>query len=97
MIEICAIIIVIGCFSLMISIILDEPIGAFVSTLLILGGMSVIVFLPWEDKPSIESERQRKQELQQELNELKKNKSLYELQQENDRLEDSIYKLKHGL
>lgn len=96
MMEICAIVIVIGCFSLMISVILDEPIGAFVGTLLILGGMLVLVFLPW-DEPSIESEQQRKQELQQELNELKQNRALYELRQENDRLEDSIYKIKNGL
>ena len=45
----------------------------------------------------IQSEKERKQELLKELNEVKKNKSLYELRKENDKLEDSIYKLKNGL
>ena len=96
MIEICVIVMLVGLFALMASIIVDEPMGAFLGVLLIIGGMIVILFIPWEE-PSIESEQQRKRELQQELNELKQDRAVYELRQENDRLEDSIYKIKNGL
>lgn len=97
MIEICAIVMIIGIVSLMIGIILDEPIGASIGLLMILLGGTLVILFRGMDEPSIESEQQRKQELQQELNELKQNQALYELQRENNRLEDSIYKLKHGL
>jgi len=66
-----------------------------------LGGVVVLIFgiklLTSSPKPTINSKKQRKQKLLKELKELKKDKSLYKLKTENDKLEDSIYKIKNGL
>lgn len=74
--------------------IVEGDIEAFVLGVIILG--LGIILIP-SGPSSIQSEKERKQELLKELNEVKKNKSLYELKKENDKLEDSIYELKNGL
>jgi len=66
-----------------------------------LGGLNLLILgiglLTSSLKPTYNSEKQRKQELLKELKELEKDKSLYKLKTENDKLEDSINKIKNGL
>ena len=90
----CICIVVLGFFVFLFSLFEHEPFG------IIFGLFSIIIggaFLINQNPSSIQSEKQRKQELLKELKELEKDKSLYKLKTENDKLEDSIYKIKNGL
>jgi hypothetical protein len=90
----CICIVVLGFFVFLFSLFENESFGV------IFGLFSIIVggaFLTNKNPSSIQSEKQRKQELLKELKELEKDKSLYKLKTENDKLEDSIYKIKNGL
>ena len=90
----CMGVIILGFFVFLLSLSENDWFGILFGLFsIIVGG----VFLKAPNQPSIQSEKERKQELLKELNEVKKNKSLYELRKENDKLEDSIYKLKNRL